>query len=113
VLFTTMIGGAQDAGAVDLADADLMRIVREDLKSTMGVTVAPFFSRIVRWPRGIPQYTLGHPDRLAAIDQALGRHPGLFVCGNSYRGISVNACVEEAPAIAEAVLAHAEARARV
>jgi len=113
VLFTTMVGGAHDPGVMELGEAEIMRIVREDLKRTMGVTVAPFFSRMVRWERGIPQYTLGHPDRLAGIDQALARHAGLWVTGNSYRGISVNACVEEAPGVAEALLAHTEDRARV
>jgi oxygen-dependent protoporphyrinogen oxidase len=105
VLLTSMIGGARDPEAVGLSDAVLLSAVRADLKATMGIEKEPRFVRIFRHPRGIPQYTLGHPKRMATVDARLAAHPGLFVCGNSYRGIAVNACVAEAPQIAEAVLA--------
>jgi len=103
-LMTTMVGGAHDPSAVELTDRQLLDTVFEDLKQTMSIMIRPYFSKIVRWPRGIPQYTLGHLDRLRRVDQRLAQHPGLFVSGNSYHGISVNACVEEAPQVAEAVL---------
>ena len=109
-LLTCMIGGAHDPEAVALPDDRLLEIVRGDLRATMGLDAAPRFVRIYRHPRGIPQYTLGHQDRLAAISRRLEAHPGLYACGNSYRGISVNACVEEAPKIAEAALASAARR---
>ncbi len=105
VLLTSMIGGARDRDAVGLSDRDLLTAVRADLRTTMGIDREPRFVRIFRHPRGIPQYTIGHPKRLKAIAGRLAVHPGLHVAGNSYRGISVNACVAEAPAIAEAVLA--------
>jgi oxygen-dependent protoporphyrinogen oxidase len=104
VLLTSMVGGAHDPHAVDLDDESLLAVVREDIKQAMAIMVRPYFTRIVRWPRGIPQYTLGHPERLRIIDDCLRHHPGLFVSGNSYRGISVNACVEEAPRVAEDAL---------
>ncbi len=63
---------------------------------------------MIRHPLGIPQYTLGHGERLAGIERRLDRLPGLLVAGNSYRGVSVNACVAEAPGIAERLLAHLE-----
>ncbi len=104
VLLTSMVGGAHDPEAVALDDAALTDIVRKDLGETMGIDAAPRFVRIFRQPRGIPQYTLGHIGRLETIDRRLSAHPGLFACGNSYRGISVNACVDEAPRIADAAL---------
>jgi len=104
VLMTTMIGGAHDPGALELDDDALVRIVRQDLGRVMDVVANPYFVRVMRHPRGIPQYTLGHPDRLDRIAGLLERHPGLWLCGNSYRGISVNACVEEAPRVAGEVL---------
>lgn len=104
-LLTTMIGGAHDPEAVTLPDERLVDLVRLDLQATMGLAATPRFVRIYRHPRGIPQYDLGHQDRLEAIDSRLREHPGLFVSGNSYRGISVNACVEEAPKLAESALA--------
>jgi oxygen-dependent protoporphyrinogen oxidase len=111
-LFTTMIGGAHDPGVLQLDDEALIEIVREDLRTTMSITVRPYFTRLVRWPRGIPQYTLGHLGRLRQIERRLSAHPGLFVAGNSYRGISVNACVEEAPQVAESLLEFIDRRER-
>jgi len=112
-LFTSMVGGAHDPEAADLADDKLLSVVLGDLGRVMGITVRPYFTRVVRWPRGIPQYVLGHPQRLRTIEERVRRYPGLFIAGNSYHGISVNACVEEAPRVAEAVLEHlAETNAR-
>jgi oxygen-dependent protoporphyrinogen oxidase len=100
VLLTSMIGGATDPEALELPDDELVRITRDDLRNSMGVEPEPRFVRIFRHRRGIPQYTLGHLDRLAVIEGGLARHPGLLVSGNSYRGISVNACAAEAPGVA-------------
>lgn len=105
-LITVMIGGAHDPEAADLSDEHLLDAVRSDLRTTMGITMAPRFVRIFRHPRGIPQYTLGHRARVETIERRLEHHPGLLVCGNSYRGISVNACIGEAPGISDASLAH-------
>lgn len=104
-LLTVMIGGAHDPRALELDDEGLVRVAREDLRTTMAIEAAPRLVRVFRHPRGIPQYTVGHGDRLAVIDRRLERQPGLFVHGNSYRGISVNHCTEGAPRIAEQVLA--------
>jgi len=104
VLLTTMVGGARDPEAVGLDDAALLGIVRGDLRTAMGIGAEPEFVRVFRHPRGIPQYTIGHPDRVEAIERRLEAWPGLLVSGNSYRGISVNLCVDEAPRIAEEVV---------
>ena len=104
-LLTVMVGGAHDPEAVTFSDDRLVEVVRTDLKATMGIEATPRFVRIFRHARGIPQYTLGHEERMETIERRIREHPGLLVCGNSYRGISLNACVEEAPRIAEAALA--------
>lgn len=105
-LLTSMIGGALDDRAAHEDDATLLAAVRADLRTAMGIDAEPIFVRVFRHPRGIPQYVVGHMERLRWIDQRLAAHRGLLVCGNSYRGISVNACVQEAAMIAEAALAH-------
>jgi oxygen-dependent protoporphyrinogen oxidase len=111
-LLTTMVGGAQDPDAAGLPEDELVRIVREDLRRCMEIEAAPCFVRIYRHPRGIPQYTIGHGKRLEAVGKRLEAHPGLFVAGNSYRGISVNNCADEAPRIAEEVLGFVTRRGR-
>lgn len=104
VLLRAMIGGALDPGAVLLDDEALLAVVRGDLATTMDLRAEPDLVKIVRHPLGIPQYTVGHLERLARIDEGLGRLPGLFVAGNAYRGVAINACIAEAGPLAEKVL---------
>src|SRR5918993_135185 len=102
-LIRVMIGGAHDASAVMLDDSALVDRARGDLETTMGLTIEPVFTRVFRHPAGIPQYTLGHLDRVATIDERLRRHPGLLLAGNSYRGVSINACIADASPVAAGV----------
>jgi oxygen-dependent protoporphyrinogen oxidase len=106
LLMTSMIGGACDPEILELDDKELVKIVRADLQRVMGILTAPYFIEVYRHPRGIPQYNLGHLERVAAIEARAAQHPGLFISGNSYRGISVNKCVEEAPEVAESILTY-------
>jgi oxygen-dependent protoporphyrinogen oxidase len=105
VLMRAMIGGALDPEAVHLDEATLLERVRRDLRITMGLQAEPDFVRVFRHPHGIPQYVVGHLDRLSRIEDRLARHPGLFVSGNGYRGVAINACLAEAGPLAERVLA--------
>ncbi len=109
-LIRVMIGGARDPQAVELDDAELLRIVRSELATTMGLHARPEFVRIIRHRRGIPQYTVGHLSRLERIDARLKEHPGLYLAGNSYRGVSINSCVAEAGPLAERILTDEAAR---
>jgi protoporphyrinogen/coproporphyrinogen III oxidase len=105
-LLRVMIGGALDSHAVEFDDTTLLRIVRRDLELTMGLRLQPEFVHLVRHRRGIPQYTVGHGSRLERIERALAAFPGLFLAGNSYRGVSVNACIEDAQRVAARVVGH-------
>ena len=105
-LIRVMIGGAHDPEAVALDDAGLLGLVRDDLARTMGLRLAPEFTHIVRHWRGIPQYTVGHGARLERIEATLAGFPGLFLAGNSYRGVAVNACIEDAKRVATGVAEH-------
>lgn len=105
VLLRTMVGGARASELAQLADEPLLDIVRSNLAEIMGVTADPEFASIYRHERAIPQYLVGHADRLQAIDAESSRFPGLFMTGNAFRGVSLNDCVLNAGATAEAVLA--------
>src|SRR3954469_23107171 len=105
-LLRVMIGGATDHAAVELTDADLLATVRDDLRQTMGLRIGPEFVHVIRHWRGIPQYTLGHQGRLERLEAALAPQRGLFLAGNSYRGVSINACIEGAGRIAGHVADH-------
>lgn len=110
VLLRSMLGGACFPDYVNLSDAEVMQRVRGDLQAIMGITAEPSFVRIFRHPQAIPQYTVGHAKRLTALQERAPAHPGLFLTGNSYRGIGLNDCAAAANRTADEVVAHLKAR---
>jgi protoporphyrinogen/coproporphyrinogen III oxidase len=90
-------GGTLDPGFAALGDGDLLDAVRRDLERAMGIVAEPEALRIVRWPRGIPQFTLGHGARVQAAQIAVGaRWPRLALVGNYLSGVGMNDVVREA-----------------
>jgi oxygen-dependent protoporphyrinogen oxidase len=100
-LIRVMAGGAHDPGFVRLGDDESIGLVRRDLRMTMGVTADPQRAIVIRHHEGIPQYTVGHLDRVAAIDAALARLPGLHLAGHGYRGVGINYVIANARALAD------------
>ena len=90
---------------VDWDDDRLAKAVHNEIKLAMGVRGEPVFRRIVRWPRAIPQYLIGHLDRVARIEAAAERHRGLFLTGNAYHGVAMGDCAEQGELIAARVAA--------
>jgi oxygen-dependent protoporphyrinogen oxidase len=104
VLLRAMCGGWNRPEMLDWDDEQLAGAVRAELRSAMRIQAAPIFQHIVRWNRAIPQYHLGHLERVAWIESRLSRHPGLFLGGNAYHGVALNDCVEQANLLAERVV---------
>lgn len=104
VLLRAMIGGARNPGAAVLKDDALINAVRQDLKVILGINASPDFIKIYRHEKAIPQYTVGHSERMRIIEEAMKKHPGLFLTGNSYYGIGINDCSREAFKTAERVI---------
>jgi len=100
-LIRAFIGRAGQATALEGTDDDLLRLVRQELRAVLGITDSPLLYRVFRWPRAMPQYTVGHLDRVAAIDNRLSENPGLFVAGNGYRGIGIPDCIASGESAAE------------
>jgi oxygen-dependent protoporphyrinogen oxidase len=103
VLLRAMCGGWNRPEIVDWDDGRLLQAVRSELRLAMGIEAPPVLHHIVRWQRAIPQYHLGHLERVAWIEERVARHPGLFVGGNAYHGVAVNDCTEQAELLAEQV----------
>jgi oxygen-dependent protoporphyrinogen oxidase len=101
VLLRALCGGWNRPEIVDWDDSRLLTAVRAELTQAMGVQAAPVFHEIVRWDRAIPQYHLGHQERVAWIEERAAQHPGLFLGGNAYHGVALNDCVEQAGMLAE------------
>jgi oxygen-dependent protoporphyrinogen oxidase len=106
VLWRALCGGWHRGEVVDWDDGRLVAAVRDELRLAQGVTAEPAFVHIVRWGRAIPQYFVGHPERVAAIEERAGRHPGLYLAGNAYHGVALNDCTEQAGIVAECVAAY-------
>lgn len=96
VLLRSMMGGACFPEYIKLPDEEVVKRVRADLKTIMGIEAAPSFVQVYRHEQAIPQYTVGHGRRLAALADECAACPGLVLTGNSYRGIGLNDCVAAA-----------------
>ncbi len=103
VLLRAMCGGWSRAEMVGWDAARLLAAVRAELRAALGVTAEPVFRRLVRWERAIPQYHLGHRERVARIEERARQYPGLFLAGNAYRGVAMNDCTEQAVTLAAEV----------
>lgn len=99
-LLRTMVGGARAPQLAEQDDGPLLDRVRTELRDILGVDVEPEFVSLYRHERAIPQYLVGHAQRLAAIDAELEAFPGLVLSGNAFRGVSLNDCVLNAAKIA-------------
>jgi protoporphyrinogen/coproporphyrinogen III oxidase len=104
VLVRAMLGGARDLEVLQLSDEELVRLTASELERAQGTVGPPSFVRVFRHPLGIPQYLVGHEERLVRIDARVAQLPGLHLTGNAYRGIGVNDCAKLARPVAEAVL---------
>jgi len=85
-----------------LDDSTLLNTVRQELRDLLGITEAPLFWRITRWPAGNPQYEVGHLDRVSALEASLP--PGLLVIGSAYRGVGIPDLVRAADNAASVLL---------
>ena len=102
-LLTSFVGGATDPAAATLEPQELASLVHYEISPLLCITGEPVFSNVTIWPRALPQYNLGHTDRLAAVTKACSRFPGLWLTGNYLRGPAIGSCVDQALAVAEEV----------
>jgi protoporphyrinogen/coproporphyrinogen III oxidase len=103
-LLRCFLGGSRDPEALHLSDHDAVELCRRELGSILKLDAEPSFYRIYRWPQSMPQYEVGHAERVDAILRRLRNHPGLFVAGNAYSGIGISDCIRTAKLAAEHAL---------
>ncbi len=72
---------------------DLLALAKEELNLTLGIIAEPILSRVFMWNKAMPQYNLGHPEKLKQIDSALEKYSGLALAGSGYRGIGIPDCI--------------------
>ena len=103
VLIRCMVGRRGDRRWLSMDDDTLVRRVHEELVEAMGLTAGPDHQSIQRWPQAMPQYLVGHQDRLDALDAAMHHLPGLYLTGAAYRGVGIASCVADAKRTAQDV----------
>ena len=104
------VGRIGEETLLQRSDDELAALAAAELAAATGVRGAPVATRVTRWGGALPQYTVGHLDRVARIRAAVAAQPGLAVCGAAYDGIGIPACVATARAAASEVLAFLAAR---
>jgi oxygen-dependent protoporphyrinogen oxidase len=100
VLLRAFVGSAHDPAAVDLGDADMIDAVVRDLAPLLGIAGPPRLASVARWRRAGAQHTVGHIERVAAIDARLAAHGGLFVAGSGFRSVGIPDCIADGRAAA-------------
>src|SRR5580693_9448456 len=104
------VGRSGDVAVLQRDDEDLAALAAAELAGAIGITATPVARRVTRWGGGLPQYNVGHLDRVAAIRAAVAGSPGLAVAGAAYDGVGIPACVATARSAVTQVTAYLAAR---
>jgi len=95
VLLRCYVGGVGREAILQLDDEQLVSRIRAELSALCGIKAEPSYVEVNRWAEAMPQYTLGHLDRLTQLDAALSRYGGLALTGAGYRGVGIPDCIRE------------------
>lgn len=106
VLLRSFLGRAGLEAAAQLDDDEMTALVRRELRDVLGIAAEPEFVEVFRWPRGMPQYRVGHAALVGRIEGELAAAPGVELAGGAYHGIGIGDCLREGAAAAERALEH-------
>ncbi|MCA9237968.1 MAG: protoporphyrinogen oxidase [Planctomycetales bacterium] len=107
VLLRAFLGGAARPELIDASDEEISRLVSDELRHLLGATAAPRFTRIARWRDAMPQYYVGHLERVAQVEARAAALPQLELAGNAYRGVGIPHCIHGAQQAVQRLLAEA------
>lgn len=99
------LGRHREEHQLQVSDEELVETALTDLADAVGLSVRPVDQHVQRWGGGLPQYAVGHLDRIAAVRAEVGRLPGLAVCGAAYDGLGIPACIASAHLAVASLLA--------
>jgi oxygen-dependent protoporphyrinogen oxidase len=112
-LLRAFVGGALQPKALEYGDADIIRIVRQNLRDLLGIQRAPLFAQVERHPLAIAQYRVGHLPLIDQIDTSLQAFPTLQLAGNAYAGVGIPDCIHRSEQCADRLLSHLRVRSAV
>jgi protoporphyrinogen/coproporphyrinogen III oxidase len=103
VLARAFLGGALQAEMMALGDEEMLNVTREEFRALLGVAAAPLWWRVKRWPNSMPQYGLGHQERVAEIERQAAALPGVELAGAALRGVGIPDCILGGERAAQAI----------
>ncbi len=106
LLCRVYIGHFGGRDVTKLPDDELIALAHAELRGSFEVDGEPLLERVYRWPLSMPQYNLGHVERLGTISARLPHNPGLFLAGAAYRGVGIPDCIREGESAAVGVLGY-------
>jgi oxygen-dependent protoporphyrinogen oxidase len=95
-LLRASVGRVGESAALQLDDTELVALVRRELSPLLGIATRPVDVRVTRWGGALPQYAVGHVERIARLRAAVAAVPGLAICGAAFDGVGVPACIGSA-----------------
>jgi protoporphyrinogen/coproporphyrinogen III oxidase len=103
ILIRAFVGGVMQRAMMQLSDDEIVAAVRDEFRALLGVEAAPQFAEIRRWPDSMPQYEVGHLDRVAEIERIVAAVPSFALAGAAYRGVGIPDCVRSGDQAADAI----------
>ncbi|HYU99993.1 MAG TPA: protoporphyrinogen oxidase [Pyrinomonadaceae bacterium] len=102
-LLRAFVGGALQPELLELNEGELLARVLRDLRDLLGIDRAPLFAEVTKWERSMPQYHVGHLERVKRIEARLAALPGLVLAGNAYSGLGIPDCIRSGEAAAHSI----------
>ena len=106
-LLRCYVGTPDDQEIVGMTDEEIINIVLNDLNKTMNITAKPEFHIVTRWRNSMPQYTVGHLERIEEVKASLSQElPGVYLAGGSFEGVGIPGCIDQAEGAVKKVIAY-------
>ena len=105
ILTRAFLGGMLQSAMMNLGDSELVAAARDEFRALLGLTAEPQMVEVRRWPDSMPQYEVGHLERVAAIERAAAELPNFALAGAAYRGVGIPDVIHGAELAAESTFA--------
>jgi oxygen-dependent protoporphyrinogen oxidase len=105
-LLRAFVGGALQPEMSELSERELLSRLGSDLRDLLGIERAPLFAEVSKWERSMPQYHVGHLERVERIRERVAALPGLVLAGNAYSGPGIPDCIRSGETAAELIDAY-------
>jgi protoporphyrinogen/coproporphyrinogen III oxidase len=105
ILARAFIGGELSRAMMNLSDDEMVAVVRDEFRALLGIGAAPGSAEVRRWPNSMPQYDVGHLDRVTEIERAITEVPAFAIAGAAYRGVGIPDCISSGEKAADLIFA--------